>query len=59
MPFDDLYDHPTGAKIGNADVPVAAIDDLIAMKRAVGRPRDVEDIEALLRLKEKNEQREE
>ena len=55
LPFDDLYDHATRTKIGTTDVPIAAIDDLIAMKRAAGRPRDVEDIEALLHLKDKNE----
>jgi hypothetical protein len=55
LPFDDLYRRASLAKIGSADVPIAAIDDLIAMKRAAGRPRDVEDIDTLLRLKEKNE----
>lgn len=47
LPFEDLYQHAKPARIGNTQVPVAAIDDLITMKRAVGRPRDMEDIEAL------------
>jgi predicted nucleotidyltransferase len=55
LPFEDLYDHATRARIGDKTVPVAGIDDLITMKRAAGRSRDLEDIEALLRLKEKNE----
>ena len=55
MPFDDMYGRAAHAAIGSASVPVAAIDDLIAMKRMSARPRDQEDIDALLRLKEKNE----
>jgi len=55
MPFEELYDRATSARIGEWDVRVASIDDLIAMKRAVGRPRDQEDIEALVQLKEKRE----
>jgi hypothetical protein len=57
LPFDDLYLRASRAKIGSEDVPIAAIDDLIAMKRATGRPRDVEDIDVLLRLKEKHERK--
>jgi predicted nucleotidyltransferase len=56
LPFEDLYDRAISAKIGSTEVTIAAIDDLIAMKRTSGRPRDVEDIEALLHLKEKNEE---
>lgn len=37
---------------GNVPVVVAAIDDLIAMKQAVGRPIDLADVEHLKRLKE-------
>jgi len=55
LPFDDVYRRASRAKIGSAEVPIAAIDDLISMKRTAGRPRDVEDIDVLLRLKEKNE----
>jgi len=53
MPFEELFGRASRATIGNAEVPIAAIDDLIEIKRAAGRPRDVEDIEALLRLKDK------
>ncbi len=56
LPFEELYDRATRARLGVVDVPFAAIDDLVVMKRAAGRPRDVEDIEALLRLKEKNDE---
>jgi hypothetical protein len=55
LPFEDLFRDAIRAKIGGIEVSVAAIHHLIAMKRLAGRPRDVEDIDALLRLKEKNE----
>lgn len=55
LPFDDLFRRAVLAAIGGSNVPVASIDDLIAMKRAVGRPRDQEDIEALMQLKDSNE----
>jgi hypothetical protein len=55
LPFDDLYSRAMAVDLGKTTVSVASIDDLIAMKRAAGRPRDMEDIEALLRLKETND----
>lgn len=57
LPFDDLYSHAVHVGLGKITVSVAAIDDLITMKRAAGRPRDVEDIEALLHLKDANGKR--
>jgi hypothetical protein len=32
-------------------VRVVAFDDLVEMKRAVGRPQDLQDVEALLSLR--------
>jgi hypothetical protein len=52
IPFDDAFARAVLALIGDSIVPVASIDDLIAMKRAAGRPRDHEDIEALTQLKD-------
>src|SRR6185295_1661053 len=41
-PFDfaEAYARATWAPLGAENVPVVAIDDLIAMKRRAGRPRD-------------------
>jgi hypothetical protein len=36
--------------IGEARVPVASAEDLVAMKVLAGRPRDVGDVEAILRV---------
>src|SRR4051794_24347623 len=52
LPFDDLYSRSIAVELGKTTASLASIDDLIVMKRAAGRPRDLEDIEALLRLKE-------
>jgi predicted nucleotidyltransferase len=57
LPFDGLYSRAVRVDIGRTTVSIAAISDLIAMKRAAGRPRDVEDIEALLHLQEANDKR--
>lgn len=38
-------------QVGSVPVRVAAVDDLIALKQAVGRPIDLSDIEHLKRLK--------
>jgi len=38
-------------KVANTDIQVVSIDDLIALKQAVGRPIDLADIEHLQRIK--------
>jgi predicted nucleotidyltransferase len=35
------------ADLGGLVVPVAALDDLLAMKRSAARPKDLEDVRAL------------
>jgi hypothetical protein len=51
-----LRSRATRVDIGTAAVLVASIDDLLAMKRTGGRPKDEEDVErlaAIARLKKR------
>lgn len=50
--FSGLRKHAVTFHAGQVPVVVASIDDLIALKQAVGRPIDLTDIEHLKRLKE-------
>ena len=53
LDFDSLSADAVPTRLGDRTVPVAAKHHLIEMKRAAGRPRDLEDIEALQRLMER------
>jgi hypothetical protein len=53
LPFDELWRRSEILDLGGYTVRVAAIEDLIAMKRNAGRPQDLIDIEALERIAEK------
>ncbi len=46
-PFEQLRGEALVVQVDGIDVPVASLDDLIRMKRAAGRPADLEDIAAL------------
>lgn len=52
FPFDEAYARGLRVRLGHTEVTVAAIADLIALKRAAGRPKDAEDIRALQALLE-------
>jgi hypothetical protein len=43
-PYDDLVAGSSEAMIAGVSVRIVGIDDLVAMKRALGRPRDLQDI---------------
>lgn len=47
IPFEALRGRAAEVPFANLVLPVASIDDLIAMKRLAGRPKDEEDIAAL------------
>lgn len=49
--FDDLWGRATTVEIGTVSVRIAAISDLITMKRAAGRAQDLADIEVLEELR--------
>lgn len=51
IPFEQLWARSEAMDLGSVSVRVASIDDLISMKRAVGRPHDLTDIVALEALK--------
>jgi hypothetical protein len=50
--FSDLRERAHEVELDDLVVPIAALDDLIAMKRAAGRPQDLEDLALLERLRD-------
>lgn len=51
--FDKIWDHKVKAKLGDTFVWFASLDDLIKMKKAAGRAKDIEDLKFLLKIKRK------
>jgi Nucleotidyl transferase AbiEii toxin, Type IV TA system len=47
FPFGAAWARATMADLGGVKVPVASIEDLVALKRVAGRPKDLEDIRVL------------
>ena len=52
LDFETLVARAVPTAVGQRLVPVAAPEHLIEMKRAAGRPRDLDDIQALQRIRE-------
>jgi hypothetical protein len=50
IPFEDLWARSEVVSLGNTSVRVAAIADLISMKRRAARPQDLLDIEELRKI---------
>lgn len=49
--FDHVWENKVKAKFGDTFVYFASLDDLIKMKQAAGRPKDLEDLKFLRRIK--------
>ena len=57
IPFEDLWSRSMIVELASTSVRIAAIPDLIHLKRLAGRPHDLDDIEkldAIRRLKERD-----
>lgn len=51
--FEEVWKNKVKSKVGSTEAYFASLDDLIKMKTAAGRPRDLEDLKVLERLKQK------
>ena len=48
----EVWKNKVKAKFGDIFAWFASLEDLIKMKKAAGRPKDIEDLKYLLKLKE-------
>lgn len=51
--FDQVWENKISGTFGKEKVYYASLDDIIVMKEAAGRPKDIEDLKALKFLKKK------
>ena len=51
--FEMVWGNKVKARFGRTSAYFASLDDLIQMKKAAGRPKDLDDLEYLRRLKKK------
>jgi hypothetical protein len=54
-PYDDLSERAIEVEVRGTPIRVASLDDVIAMKRAAGRPQDLRDIADLTALEGSDE----
>src|SRR5688572_26881345 len=54
IPFNELWSRADTVMLGGNPIRVASIEDLVAMKRAAGRPQDLLDIEKLEAIARRN-----
>lgn len=57
--FDQVWANRVEGAIGETRTWFASLDDLIAMKRAAGRAKDLEDLRVLLELRERRKREQE
>ena len=50
--FEDLWENRVSFKIGSIYVYLPSLEDMIKMKKAAGRPKDLEDLKYLNKIKE-------
>ena len=50
--YSELYERSVVMNLEGTNIRVCSIDDLIAMKKLAGRPKDLADIEKLTKIKE-------
>ena len=50
--FEEVWENRVVADLGEVQATFASLDDLIRMKRAAGRPKDLEDLKVLEKLKD-------
>jgi hypothetical protein len=51
--FEQVWHNRVRDKLGHTLAYFASLDDLIKMKKAAGRPKDLEDLRVLLKLKQR------
>ncbi len=51
LSFDEVWKNKVKSKFGDTFSWFASLDDLIKMKKAAGRPKDIEDLKYLIKLK--------
>jgi hypothetical protein len=52
--FDEMRERALVVDLDGSEVAIVSLDDLIRMKRAAGRPRDLDDIAALTEVERQN-----